>query len=184
MGRLGSAWPDVFDALLTRMRARVGYRAPNEWGDAGIPVYDSVESSDSSDDEAAVLVIGWTGDPDDTLVEPSGSITQGRATMGTSHHRNDSGRIGCLIDAYQGEAELSDGTTAPNATGLPGSARTRAFAVLDDLADELRLDPALGLKPTYSSVVIQIGSVDAVAITLSGGVRCRLLFTVTFDARI
>lgn len=175
-----TAWPAVMNALVTLARGMSGYQAPTAAGSL-IPVYDSVEVGLTNDIPSTLLVIGWIGDPDDAPTDP-GQSTQGIATLGTSHHRTETGTVACMAIARTGDALL--GTSVTDA-GSIGAARAQAFAVIDALDVALRANPSLGLVgATHSAVVAYIDAITSVQTWLNEGCVVRIEFTVTFTARI
>jgi hypothetical protein len=156
-------WATVIDALLAAVRAKPGYRSPNDI--AGIPVYDSVELLASEDRPTRYLVIG-VSDPDGS--DESGTATQSPATAGKVA-RDEVGVLRCWAVCQIGDV-------------LPASARLSAIADMATVEDVLRTDPTLGL--VTPRMFAQIGDRIQVRQYLAGGSVCQIEFTVEYATRI
>ena len=168
----GTRWPEVVAALLTTMRARAGYRDPNNAAASGtlIPVYRSTAVGLTADNVDTYLVIAWSGDPDNP--QPSGRVRQTIATGGKVT-RDDVGTIECLAVSQNGSYDEVDIVAAEVA----------AFAVLADVEAAIRSDPTLGLTPN-PRLFIQMEEAAAIRSDLNEGAVCKIDFTITYSARI
>ena len=171
-----SAWPDVVDALYTLAIGTSGFQAGDSAGSL-IPVYDTTVALAVNDVPGSLLVIGWPGEPDDGPVPP-GEGTQGLATLGTTHARDEVGEVNCLASSRLGDI------------GTPGDrtqirlARTTCFALVNSFGATLRANPGLGLMGNgYRNVTAYISRVQPVT-WLNEGPVTQVLFTVHYTARI
>ena len=179
---VASAWPRVVTALVAGMRARPGYCAPTSAAE-GIRVYHSVEVGLSSESPSGpILVIGWIGDPDQLPTEP-GMSGQTAATIGTRHHREESGSVLCMVIRKVGDA-IPGSDTAVEA-GTVGDAMNAVFQVVDDVDAFLRADASLGLVGSdVSSMVAFIDGLPQIQPWLNEGIVWKVKFQVAFTARI
>lgn len=132
-GQRQTRWNQTVNQLVTLMRARVGYVAPDD-PEPGIVVYDAAEVfMHQGDFPRNHLVIGWSGAP--ASPEEAGRIEQERGPMGPHRSREESGSIRCVAVAQTGDA----------AFGEPAVLRAECEAIMEDVAEECRADPTLGV---------------------------------------
>ena len=98
-----SMWAQVVDALLGQCRAQTGYRDPTTQTN-DIPVFDSSQIGLREDFGDALLVIAYSGDPDNEA-EIGGSAGQQVASLDASKRaREEHGGVRCLAVAQNGDA--------------------------------------------------------------------------------
>jgi hypothetical protein len=176
MSGMGTAIGDVIGALVDGLRV-AGPEWSSPWDDtrsaSSCPVYDGPEVMAAEDDDAVLLVVGWTGEDDTGLQVSSG---QAVATIGTSQHREEMGSVLCVAVAQTGDS----------GAGVARIVRDQACAVVRDVDVWLRAHGSLGLVPGYRSVFARIGDIHSVRTftTNAAGVVCELSFTINFSVRL
>lgn len=169
-----TAWGAVVDALTARMVARAGYRSA--WDDAAPltdrPVYLATEAALIGDQPGTFLVIAFPGDPDQ--VTESGQTGQVVVTLPNPRTRQEQGVVRCLAVDQRGDI----------GPGVASASIAAVLSVLDDVDDELRDAPTLGLVPAFAHLQAQLGGLPSIRPLLGGGVVTWVEFDVEFSARI
>jgi hypothetical protein len=165
-----SAWHDVVKAVVARMRARAGYRDPNDTATTGKPVYHSLEVALTEDQPDAFLMIGALGNPDQPT--ESGDAGQAWGTLGT-RGRDEKGTVRCELVLQTGDL------TVPNAVPALWDL---AFDVLDDVGAVLLADPTLGLG--VPRMVAQLSSLPSIRSDPARGGEITVEFLIAYDTRL
>jgi hypothetical protein len=170
-------WGAVVDALVSTMRAATGYRSPYS-GSSGNTVYDGPEYAltDEHADSGTFLVIGWAGDPDSPEDSGQSRQTTGPLAAAAGRPRDEEGVVNCKAVSQVGDANLSERSVK--------DVRDAALAVISDVEASLRTDPTLGLVPTLSRLVAEMGGTFTPRQYMSAGAVCEIEFQVTYRARI
>lgn len=155
---------------MTEVAYPVVYAALHTLADSTLTDVRVVDGFDFSQDPGDVLLLGVPNITDATAIA-AGSFDQDMATLGTTHPRDETGAINCVLMAWVGE---TDETSAD-------AARTKAFGYLTELAVALRAAPKLGTSLAYLKA--QLGS-GSIAEDKAAGATCSVSFTVVYKARI
>lgn len=150
-----AAYPTVYAALVSA-------------AEAAITTARVVDGYDTSQDPGDVVMIGVPNIADTTAIS-AGSYSQSQAAMGTPRSRDETGSINGLVLAWNGDGDSS-------------AARLAAFALVAELEDALRADPALGVDD-FAYLVTQMNTGDVLE-DKEDGATCAISFTVTYAARI
>jgi hypothetical protein len=168
-------WAAVVDALVAAMRATTGYRSPYS-GNSGNTVFDGPEYGLTEEHSETFLVIGWAGDPDSPEDSGQSRQTTGPLAANAGRPRDEEGVVNCRAVSQVGDASLTDRSVK--------DVRDAALAVIADVEASLRSDPTLGLVPTLSRMVAEMGGTFTPRQYMNAGAVCEIDFQVTYRARI
>jgi hypothetical protein len=168
-------WAAVVDALVAAMRATTGYRSPYS-GNSGNTVFDGPEYGLTEEHSETFLVIGWAGDPDSPEDSGQSRQTTGPLAANAGRPRDEEGVVNCRAVSQVGDASLTDRSVK--------DVRDAALAVIADVEASLRTDPTLGLVPTLSRMVAEMGGTFTPRQYMNAGAVCEIDFQVTYRARI
>lgn len=174
----GSRWPEVVQALVTRMRATAGYCSPWATTTAGlVPVYHSVELDVQTRAQASQYVVfGWAGDGD--VLEVAGRSAQTWGPMASTRPRNDEGTIRCA-------AVCQTGTGGEKRDGMSHEVLTACNQILADVDAMTRVPadgPSLGVVAPW--LVAKLGERTDWRPVLSQGITWRCEFEITYTTRV
>jgi hypothetical protein len=168
-------WAAVVDALVAAMRATTGYRSPYS-GSSGVTVFDGPEYGLTEEHSESYLVIGWAGDPDSPEDSGQSRQTTGPLAANAGRPRDEEGTINCRAVSQIGDASLTQRSVK--------DARDACLAVIATVEAALRTDPTLGLVPTLSRLVAEMGGTFTPKQYANAGIVCEIDFQVTYRARI
>jgi hypothetical protein len=157
------------------MRATTGYRSPYS-GSSGITVFDGPEYGLTEEHSESYLVIGWAGDPDSPEDSGQSRQTTGPLAANAGRPRDEEGTINCRAVSQIGDASLTQRSVK--------DARDACLAVIATVEAALRTDPTLGLVPTLSRLVAEMGGTFTPKQYANAGIVCEIDFQVTYRARI
>jgi hypothetical protein len=162
-------WGTIALALTATLRALPGWRAPTDQK-SGVTVYFGPEVDSYGDRTSQYVVVAWPGDDSGEGADSPGSVTQKAAAMSTSHPREETGEIRCVV--------VADTGANPDFAG----ALKAAEALLAQVQSALRANQNLGLPdPTVRGVTFDTGSPTLMKL---GGAVCRWEFRVAYTARL
>jgi hypothetical protein len=168
-------WAAVVDALVAAMRATTGYRSPFS-GNSGNTVFDGPEYGITEERSQTFLVIGWAGDPDSPEDSGQSRQTTGPLAANAGRPRDEEGVINCRAVSQAGDSSLRERSMK--------TVRDDALAAIADVEASLRTDPTLGLVPTLSRMVAEMGGTFTPRQYMNAGAVCEIDFQVTYRARI
>lgn len=154
---MASLVPQVTSALIDVLGAGLG---------SAVTVYDGPEPR--AEDQAQILVVGWTED-DDTTDAP-----QSFGPMATTRPRNQEITVPCLLRLWTGDVD---------ATAIR-AARVSVYALFATVESVIRTNPNLSLSMVTSYLRTQIVSERHRARQVHNGLHSEILFTVQADCRI
>jgi hypothetical protein len=157
------------------MRATTGYRSPFS-GNSGNTVFDGPEYGITEERSQTFLVIGWAGDPDSPEDSGQSRQTTGPLAANAGRPRDEEGVINCRAVSQAGDSSLRERSMK--------TVRDDALAAIADVEASLRTDPTLGLVPTLSRMVAEMGGTFTPRQYMNAGAVCEIDFQVTYRARI
>ena len=183
--RAATRWPDAVSWLLTTMRAKDGYRAPNvpDQSTGAIVVFHGADyaltedagsswATDSTTGESlqfdAWLAIAWPGDVEGPT--PAGDGMQGVGPISPGRVMDESGTIHCRVEVSVGDADEML------------AAQKKAFEIFGDIVNEVRgSSPPLGLQSVRCAWV---SSFSPELLQVSRGALFTLGFVISYEARL